>query len=148
MIAGAAARAARRRPGSTCCVRLVAFTAPIPLQGGFAMSPYNPGASTAGASQPATPDTQTLIGLLGNLMPLLLQIQSQSREQIFQPGPIQPGLWQSDFLRSAPAQPLPGPLMPGQLNSAQSGLEGLFGNVAPANPMLDQQAAVNLVEDI
>ena len=102
------------------------------------MSPHNPGTSTAGASQSPTPDTQTLIGLLGSLMPLLLQIQSQSRGQMFQPGPWQPGLYQS-----GPAQP-----SPGQLNPEQSGLEGLFGSVAPANPMLDHQAAVSLVEDI
>src|ERR1700722_10289909 len=107
------------------------------------MSPYNPGASTAGTAQSPTPDTQTLIGLLGNLMPLLLQIQSQSREQIFQPGPWQPG-----FYPSGPAQPSPHPLTPGQLNSDQSGLEGLFGPVAPANPLLDHQAAVELVENI
>jgi hypothetical protein len=77
------------------------------------------------------------------MMPLLLQIQSQSREQTFQPGPIQPGLWPPGLYQSGPAQP-----SPGQLNSNPAGPEGLFGNVAPANPMLDHQAAVNLVEDI
>jgi len=51
-------------------------------------------------------ETQTLIALLGNLMPLLMRLQSQ-----------------------------PAPLAPG------------YGVTVP-NPMLDHQAAVNLVEDI
>jgi hypothetical protein len=98
-----------------------------------------------------------LIGLLGNLMPLLLQIQSQSREQMFQGGPVQPGHWQPGLYQSAAAQALSdpltsGPLMPGQIMPGQPNSD-LFGNVAPGNlmppnHMLDQKAAVNLVEDI
>jgi hypothetical protein len=130
------------------------------------MSAYNPGASTAGAAQSPTPDTQTLIGLLGNLMPLLLQIQSQSRWQMLQggpfqpdsfvdpaaqPGSFQPGFWQPGLYQSAAApvsgpQPVSGP-MSGRPNSDPIG-NIAAGGPRPADPVLDQQAAVNLVEDI
>jgi len=43
------------------------------------MSASNP--STATASQPQPPDIQQLLGLLGNLMPLLMRLQSQGFEQ-------------------------------------------------------------------
>ncbi len=43
------------------------------------MSASNPSAATA--SQPQPPDIQQLAGLLGNLMPLLLRLQSQAFEQ-------------------------------------------------------------------
>jgi len=63
------------------------------------------------ASQPAVPpqDAQTLIALLGNLMPLLLRFQSQS---------------------TAPVAPF------------------TSAGMLPENPMLDQQAAASLIEDI
>jgi hypothetical protein len=48
------------------------------------MAASNPSATTA--SQPPTPDIQQLVGLLGNLMPLLLRLQSQaSPSQAFEP---------------------------------------------------------------
>lgn len=101
------------------------------------MSPYNLGASTTGADPSGAPDTQTVIGLLGSLMPLLLQIQLQSRDQ--SPMPIGP----------LPMGPLPpGPMPNGQPGSDQAGLGYPFGNIAPFNPMLDHQAAIHLVEDI
>ena len=105
------------------------------------MSPYNLGASTTGADQSAAPDTQTVIGLLGSLMPLLLQIQLQSRDQMYPPSPM-------------PIGPLPMGSMPpgavptGQPGSDQAGLGYPLGNIAPFNPMLDHQAAIHLVEDI
>ena len=81
------------------------------------MSAFNP--ETARTAQPA-PDTQTLIGLLGGLMPLLLQLQSQYHAQGYsgQPGPSP-----SDVGFGA-------------------------GNLAQPNPMLDYQAAREMVEDI
>jgi hypothetical protein len=47
------------------------------------MSDSNPSA----ASQRHSPDIQQLVGLLGNLMPLLLRLQSQTFEQPFQTAP-------------------------------------------------------------
>ena len=61
---------------------------------------------SASTTSPGPQDTQTLIALLGNLMPLLMRLQSQGM-------PFAPGY-----------------------------------SVMPTNPMLDHQAAVNLVEDI
>lgn len=102
------------------------------------MSSYNPGASTARTSQSPGPDIQTVIGLLSSLMPLLLQIQWPSHEQLSQFGLWQGGPYQPGFAQPVPGQPDSGALGPGSD----------FGNLAPANPMLDHQAAVNLVEDI
>jgi len=49
------------------------------------MSDSNPSAATA--SQPRPSDIQQLVGLLGNLMPLLMRMQSQAFEQPFQTMP-------------------------------------------------------------
>ena len=49
------------------------------------MSDSNP--SAASASQRHSPDIQQLVGLLGNLMPLLLRLQSQGFEQPFRTVP-------------------------------------------------------------
>jgi hypothetical protein len=101
------------------------------------MSPHNLGASTSAVPDTqAAPDTQTVIGLLGSLMPLLLQIQLQSGDQMYLPSPT-------------PIGPLPmGPMPTGQPGSDQAALGYPFGNIAPFNPMLDHQAAIHLVEDI
>jgi hypothetical protein len=100
------------------------------------MSRHNLGASTTGADPSAAPDTQTVIGLLGSLMPLLLQIQLQSRDEMYLPSPM-------------PMGPMPpGPVPTGQPGSDQAGLGYPLGNIAPFNPMLDHQAATHLVEDI
>jgi hypothetical protein len=82
------------------------------------MSAFNP--ETARTAQPA-PDTETIIGLLGGLMPLLLQLQSQYPPQGYFGSP--PGTMQSD---------------PGFG----------YGNLASPSPMLDHQAAREMVEDI
>jgi hypothetical protein len=71
------------------------------------MSDPNPSASTT--SQSRSSDIQQLVGLLGNLMPLLLRFQSQTLEQPFQTTP---------------------------------------GNIMAPNPMLDRQAAENLIGDM
>src|SRR5262249_4178313 len=102
------------------------------------MSPYNLGASTTGADPAAAPDTQTVIGLLGSLMPLLLQLQLPSRDQMYLPNPMPIG--------PLPIGPMPGPVPTGQPGSDQAGLGYPFGNIAPFNPMLDHQAAIHLVE--
>src|SRR5260370_25801982 len=48
------------------------------------MFALNPSAATAAQPQPS--DIQQLVGLLGNLMPVLLRLQSQPLEQPFQGG--------------------------------------------------------------
>jgi hypothetical protein len=78
------------------------------------------------AAQPSAPDTQTLIGLLGGLMPLLLQLQSQSLGQARPPFHSYAG--------------------PGSFAQNDPGI--LFGNVAPPNPSLDHQVAVEMIEDV
>jgi hypothetical protein len=92
----------------------------------------NPSATTA--SQPPSPDIQQLVGLLGNLMPLLLRFQSQALQpQIFQPQDFQPqGFQPQDFQPQGLDQPFQ--VEPGKA-------------VIP-NPALDHQAAENLVGDI
>jgi hypothetical protein len=84
------------------------------------MSAHNPETARTTSAQSPAPDTQTLIGLLGGLMPLLLQLQSQYPGQGYfgQPGPVP-----SDFGM--------GP-----------------GNLMSPNPMLDHQAASEMIEDI
>jgi hypothetical protein len=81
------------------------------------MSATNPEART---TQPSAPDTQTLIELLGNLMPLLLQLQAQSSSHAY--------MGQPQFTAADPAS--------------------LLGTVAPPNPLLDHQAAVEMIEDM
>jgi hypothetical protein len=76
-------------------------------------------------AQPSAQDTQKLIALLNNMMPLLQRIQSQALEQpsqfaspnLFSQGLSSPGLFPGLFLENQ-------------------------------NPVLDQQAAANLVEDM
>jgi hypothetical protein len=117
------------------------------------MSPYNPGATpgTASVGSNDSADTQTVIGLLGSLMPLLLQIQMQSGQQLFQRGLWQQGPFanQPGFAQTAMG-PFAGPLAtPGPDQVGFNGpFGGPFGDFAAANPLLDQQAAVAFVEDI
>jgi hypothetical protein len=80
--------------------------------------------SAAAASPAQSPDVAQLVALLGSLMPLLLQFQSQALEPPFHAGPFQAGPFQ------------PGLVQPG------------LGNVLMPNPALDHQAAVSLVGDI
>jgi hypothetical protein len=84
------------------------------------MSAYNPETARTASAQSPAPDTQTIIGLLDGLMPMLLQLQSQYPGQGYfgQPGPV-----------------------PSDLGTG-------FGNLAPPNPMLDHQAASEMIEDI
>jgi hypothetical protein len=87
------------------------------------MSAYNPDTARTGSAQSPAPDTHTIIGLLDGLMPLLLQLQSQYPGQ---------GFGQGYFGQSGPLASDP----------------GSFANLAPPHPMLDHQAAGELVEDI
>ena len=110
----------------------------------------NSGASSAAASQPQAPDTQTLITLLANLMPLLLRLQTNPFEQSFpfsQLGQFGPSGQPGPFGPLGPLGSL-GPLGP-------LGPHGPLGPLGPfgapgssGNPALDQQAAVTFVEDI
>jgi hypothetical protein len=98
------------------------------------MSTYNPDTARTATSQSPAADTQMIIGLLGNLMPLLLQLQSQYPAQY--PGQISQGSFGQ-----------------GGFGSGQGGFTAAdaatgFGNLAPPNPMLDHQAAVEMIEDI
>jgi len=85
---------------------------------------FAPHPSTTTASQPGSPDIQQLVGLLGNLMPLLLRFQSQG----FQPQGFQSQGFQSQGLE----QPF----------------QGAPGNAVMPNPALDHRAAENLIGDI
>jgi hypothetical protein len=101
----------------------------------------NPSAASSNpsaASQAQSPDVAQLVALLGSLMPLLLQFQSQTLEPPFQSGPFQAGPFQAGPFQSGPFQP--GPFQAGPF-------QGL-GNVLIPNPALDHQAAVNLAGDI
>jgi len=92
----------------------------------------DPFASAAPPPQPS--DIRQLVGLLGDLMPLLLRFQSQTfQPQTFQQQPFQP--------QAFPFQGLEQPLQ-----GAPGG--GVIPNPALANPALDRQAAENLVGDI
>ena len=82
------------------------------------MSAHNPETARTASAQSPAPDTQTIIGLLDGLLPLLLQLQSQY-----------PG--QGYFGQSGPVSPDFG-----------------IGLLAPPNPMLDHQAASEMIEDI
>ena len=95
------------------------------------MAASNPSATTA--SQPPTPDIQQLVGLLGNLMPLLLRLQSQVFPQQVFP--------QQAFQEAFASQAFPSQAFE---PSFQSG----FGNFAIPNPALDRQAAENFIGDI
>lgn len=101
------------------------------------MPASNPSATTA--SQSPSPDIQQLVGLLGNLMPLLLRLQSQPVSS--QPLPSQ----------TFPSQNFPGQGFPGQgFEPSFQGGPGNFAipNPALANPALDRQAAENFIGDI
>src|SRR6266403_2905035 len=85
------------------------------------MPASNPTASNA--SQPPTQDLQQLVGLLGNLMPLLLRLQSQA----------------------FPQQAFPQQAYPSQ--AFDPSLQGGAGFAIP-NPALDRQASENFISDI
>src|SRR5258708_17021992 len=100
------------------------------------MPASNPSATTA--SQSPSPDIQQLVGLLGNLMPLLLRLQSQPVSS--QPLPSQ----------TFPSQNFPGQGFPGQgFEPSFQGGPGNFAIPNPplANPALDRQAAENFIGD-
>jgi hypothetical protein len=84
------------------------------------MAHSDPAAAAAATPQHLAQDTQTLIALLGNLMPLLLQFQPQGAEQLYRSG-------QGSF--------------------GHGGFQAQ--NPTPAhNPIIDHQAATSLAEHI
>ncbi len=85
------------------------------------MAASNPSATSS--SQPPTPDIQQLVGLLGNLMPLL-RLQSQA----------------------FPQEAFPSQAFPSQ--AFEPSFQGGFGSFAIPNPALDRQAAENFMGDI
>jgi len=87
------------------------------------MSASNPSNTTA--SQPPSPDIQQLVGLLGDLMPLLQRFQSQAFPQ-------------GGFASQTFEPPFQGGLQGGLGNFA-------LANPALANPALDRQAAENFI---
>jgi hypothetical protein len=97
-------------------------------------SSNRPGA-TAGAFQ--TPDFSQLAMLLGNLMPLLLRLQSQVLEPPFQASPLQAGLGYPRFPESAfdhqAAVLLVGDIVAGPLRT----LTGYLEANAPKNSALN-----------
>ena len=104
------------------------------------MAASNPSATSA--SQPPTPDIQQLVGLLGNLMPLLLRLQSQVFPQQAFPQQAYP---------EGASQAFPWQAFPSQ--AFEPSFQGGFGNFAIpnpalANPALDRQAAENFIGDI
>ena len=101
------------------------------------MAASNPSATSA--SQPPTPDIQQLVGLLGNLMPLLLRLQSQIfPQQVFPQQAYPEGAFAS--------QAFPWQAFPSQ--AFEPSFQGGFGNFAAPNPALDRQAAENFIGDI
>ena len=95
------------------------------------MAASNPSATTA--SQSPTPDIQQLVGLLGNLMPLLLRLQSQVFPQQVFP--------QQAFQEAFASQAFPS-------QAFEPSFQGGLGNFALPNPALDRQAAENFIGDI
>jgi hypothetical protein len=87
------------------------------------MSAYNPETARTTSAQSPAPDVQTIIGLLGGLMPLLLQLQTQVPGQGYQGYFGQGGPVPSDFGMG-------------------------LGHPTSPNPMLDHQAASEMIEDI
>jgi hypothetical protein len=90
--------------------------------------------STATASQPGSPDIQQLVGLLGNLMPLLLRFQSQGLEQqgLEQPFQGAPGnAWMPNpALDHRAAENLIGDMTAGSLRALSAYLEANAGRHA------------------
>lgn len=95
---------------------------------------FAPNPSTTSASQPGSPDIQQLVGLLGNLMPLLLRFQSQGfqsqgLEQPFQGAPGN-ALMPNPALDHRAAENLIGDMTAGSLRALSAYLEANAGRHA------------------
>jgi hypothetical protein len=90
------------------------------------MADSNPSAT---ASQQHSSNIQQLVGLLGNLMPLLVRLQSQAFEQPFR-------TMAGQFPGQVPGQ------FPGQFPAQ------FTGQLPMPNPVLDHQAADNMIGDM
>jgi hypothetical protein len=104
------------------------------------MSDSNPSAATG--SQPRPSDIQQLVGLLGNLMPLLMQFQSQAVEQPFQTAPGNIVVPNPAFDRQA-AENLIGDMIAESLRLLSAFLEanaGLHAGLESCVPIVTQAA--------
>jgi len=102
------------------------------------MSVSNPSAATA--SQPKSPDIEQLVGLLGSLMPLLLQFQSQTQEQPFQAGNV---VVPNPALDRQAAENLIGDMIAESLRTLSAYLEtnaGLHAGLESCVPLVTQAA--------
>jgi hypothetical protein len=98
--------------------------------------------SNPSAAQPQSPDIQQLVGLLGNLMPLLLRFQSQAPEQPFQAVPGNFAVPNPALDRQA-AESLIGDMIAESLRTLSAYLEanaGLYAGLENCIPIVTQAA--------
>ena len=104
------------------------------------MSVSNPSAATASQPKSQSPDIEQLVGLLGSLMPLLLQFQSQTQEQPFQAGNV---VVPNPALDRQAAENLIGDMIAGSLRTLSAYLEtnaGLHPGFESCVAMVSQAA--------
>ena len=104
------------------------------------MSVSNPSAATASQPKSQSPDIEQLVGLLGSLMPLLLQFQSQTQEQPFQAGNV---VVPNPALDRQAAENLIGDMIAESLRTLSAYLEtnaGLYANLQSCIPIVTQAA--------
>src|ERR1700704_260787 len=104
------------------------------------MSVSNPSAATASQPKSQSPDIEQLVGLLGSLMPLLLQFQSQTQEQPFQAGNV---VVPNPALDRQAAENLIGDMIAESLRTLSTYLEtnaGLHAGLESCVPIVTQAA--------
>ena len=104
------------------------------------MSVSNPSAATASQPKSQSPDIEQLVGLLGSLMPLLLQFQSQTQEQPFQAGNV---VVPNPALDRQAAENLIGDMIAESLRTLSTYLEtnaGLHAGLESCVPLVTQAA--------
>ncbi len=106
------------------------------------MSVSNPSAATASQPKSQSPDSdiEQLVGLLGSLMPLLLQFQSQTQEQPFQAGNV---VVPNPALDRQAAENLIGDMIAESLRTLSAYLEtnaGLHAGLESCVPLVTQAA--------
>ena len=111
------------------------------------MSVSNPSAATASQPKSQSPDIEQLVGLLGSLMPLLLQFQSQTQEQPFQAGNV---VVPNPALDRQAAENLIGDMIAGSLRTLSAYLEtnaGLHPGFESCVAMVSQAAQTFAARD-
>ena len=104
------------------------------------MAVSNPSAATASQPKSQSPDIEQLVGLLGSLMPLLLQFQSQTQEQPFQAGNV---VVPNPALDRQAAENLIGDMIAESLRTLSTYLEtnaGLHAGLESCVPLVTQAA--------